>query len=307
MAEDLGTIRIDFGDPGRGPEATKAQAAKVATGAAGAMNLAQWAASIANPIVAATGEVFDAVSRIADYVQRGINNIIEATKFGGAGLTEAIRLRIQQIQQDFKQAQVLGPLYAMVLRWYRELMALLYPWRLFFSAITTALVGAIVGILKAIMPSLMPVLQAMLTLSKWIAGGIATIAEGVASAVGGLYRMMAMIAENMAAFVPGSSVQSAGLLDWMRDMADVFEATAEDNYFIDAARLLRQIANELGVAVDNVQAINRNTRPAGDDNLWINTQLRDLAAKSPLYPQRDTPGLSQPEFWHPPGSTYGTR
>lgn len=306
MAEDLGTIRIDFGDPGRGPEATKAASASAAAaGGFKVSDLTALAGEIYAPIVAGVQKVADVISGLVRYVQDGISQITEATRYGGEGLSESIQLNIQQLRQQFGQAQVLGPLYAMVLKWYREIMQLLYPWRLFLSAIMTAVTGTIVAALKALAPILKAgftgLIYATATLSDAITKSLQQAAKpgGFTTAMREYGREFVTasfveaqrgrpIAQFLAAMIGSGLLQSAGV-------AETFAGS------------MTEINTELQKALKELKDINANTKKDFEDNLWINTQLRDLAAKSPLYPQRDTPGLPQPEFWHPPGSTYGTR
>lgn len=182
-------------------------------------------------------------------------------------------------------------------------MSLLYPWRLYFSAIAAAVVGSIVGIIKALMPVIKLIFEALLSLTKMVANGFASLAEMFAHFMSGIYKAIAAVIGGIAQLIPESLMPANGALI-LRTLQGMFEMIAEQNVFWDVAKVLREIATSLGVAIDGIRDIERNTQPELEDvNLWINTQLRDLAGKSPLYP-KPTPGMPQPEFWHPPGSAY---
>ena len=264
-------------------------------------------ASMVDPMVAAIDELVSMVGNITNYVQSGINKIIDATRYGGAALGERVQVEIQRIQQDIGMANVLGPLYAQVLKWYRELMTLIYPWRIYFSAIAAAILGTVVATLNAMAPIFKQLLQVVLDITR-------TVASGVLAIVGVLKQKSDVTTEEgrksakelsdfymfTQQYPTLSLLSGATTAYWIAEMINDVDAPGLHSN-------LKSLVALLDKSLKEVEDINNKTPDQRKDSIDIfGAQLREIARKSPLYPQQGQGG-PQPEFWHPPGAPTGGR
>lgn len=280
MAEELGHIDIRFPNvPGggagdaTGPIPSKQKAgASVNVGALVASSVASFAAGALSVVTTIGSMLKNVFSGLVDYIESGVASILEKGQMSPQVMQEAIGLKMQTFQQQLQQTQVLGPLYASVIKWYRELMALLQPWRNLFSAISSFLLGALLQTLVKIMEYLNVGLEYLLAQLSDFANIVAkgfdvlsskeNIAIGTAAVVGGVTGNVGMgfaVAEELADFLPTEGIA-------------------------EIAGGLSGLAKDFKAAIDELRDINKNTKKkstGGTD--WARAQLVQLAATSQFY------------------------
>jgi hypothetical protein len=283
MAEDLGRILIDFGKLGGGgavgPEPTQT---KSEAGVGGFDIATTLRAIMGDP--AAIIKMVESVSAAMQFVEDVVSKIRESGRFAPGVMTENAAMQIQQIQQQLREAAILGPLYQMILRWYRELMRLLEPWKLLLSAIFSFLAGAILKAVSAIMSYLNSLLPAILQGMIALIAVVRDYASKIAAAP-------AMGSAMMAVQFPG--------LYWLWNQISGGNTNISGKV-ASAAGTLDVILQQLQQVLTGVMNVANNTAPAPSGADWAATQLREIASRSPLYPKAG----KTPTFWNPPGSTY---
>jgi hypothetical protein len=318
MAEDLGHIKIDFGSLSggtTGPEPTamgggmggqmETVGAAIGTafggpaGAAVGAEIGKKAVEIKDALKNALRQVVDVIQRAYQFVSQVASEFRERGKYSPEVMFENVAGKVQAIQQQVREAQVLGPLYAMVLRWYRELMRLLEPWKMLFQAILGLVAGVILATMNAILtelnkslPKLIEVLIGVLdVLIEW-SGYL-----GKASQIATTYLFTA--GANLIP-LPGSSV--VGYL--------IGNAVGQKvgGVMTGVQAPLAAISGVMQSVLQGINQIATNTAPQGNGADWAASQLREIASISPLYgitgqPAYATPGGQAP-FFRPPGSTY---
>jgi hypothetical protein len=325
MAEDLGHIKIDFGSLNTGPDATRTQGAAAGAGraggggggslygTAGAMIGAAYAGPAGAQIGAVAGEK---IGEIVEWVQNAGKKIIETVqkayafivstaqqfrergKFSPEVMFENVANKVQAIQQQVREAQVLGPLYAMVLRWYRELMRLLEPWKLLLQSLLALLAGSILAVFTAVLTQLNKALPAIL--------------RGIISILDVLQQVTNFTARNASSVASGAISAVSPALGYLGVLGNLLGITTPQsmmkNTIIGVANSLGQIIPVLQSSLQGILQIATNTAPPISGNVWAESQLREIAAISPLYRTTGQPGYATPggqaPFFRPPGSTY---
>lgn len=315
MAEDLGHIKIDFGDMGTGPEPTRSEGeggGSILTRAGATIGMAL-GGPVGAAIGAAVGKLIDkimevvgkALRQIIDLVQKAYRFVESAAqqfrergKYSPEVMFENVAAKVQQIQQQVREAQVLGPLYAMVLRWYRELMRLLEPWKMLFQAILAFITGTILAVFNAILTQLNKALPAILQ-------GIITILE-ILQAISGFFALFGNKIASVGTFLANPAMGLGGMIGQALGMTT--PTSVLGNVFSSVGASVFQITTQLQSVLQGITQIANNTAPQGNGADWAASQLREIASISPLYgitgqPAYATPGGQAP-FFRPPGSTY---
>lgn len=296
MAEDLGRILIDFGKLGGGGGAVGPQPTQTQPGpGAGGFDIATTlraimgdpSAIIKVAVDAALGlfrNMVEIVRSAMRFIEDTVADIREAGKFAPGVMMENAAMQIQQMNQQLREAKILGPLYQMILRWYRELMRLLEPWKLLLSAIFSFLAGALLATINAVMSYLNAMLPAII---KGLMAVIATIRDYTSTLAAAPSGVSAGLAVNY----PGLNA----LWNWVTGGGTNISAkVASAAGVLDAIlQQMQQVLTGVGNIVNNTAAT-----PSGAD--WAATQLREIASRSPLYPKAG----KTPTFFNPPGSTY---
>lgn len=315
MAEDLGHIKIDFGDMGTGPEPTRSEGeggGSILTRAGATIGMAL-GGPVGAAIGAAVGKLIDkimevvgkALRQIIDLVQKAYRFVESAAqqfrergKYSPEVMFENVAATVQQIQQQVREAQVLGPLYAMVLRWYRELMRLLEPWKLLFQAILAFITGTILAVFNAIFTQLNKALPAIIQ-------GIITVLE-ILQVIAGLLATSGKTVANILPFMVSPVFGVGNLIQ--QALGFTTPASVLGNVFTSVGASVFTISSQLQGVLQGITQIANNTAPQGNGADWAASQLREIASIAPLYgitgqPAYATPGGQAP-FFRPPGSTY---
>lgn len=156
MAEELGHIDIRFpgvvgggaGDT-TGPLPSKMKLPDMGGMVGGIVKAAM--SSFAGLAAFALSNIGNAIASTMDFVHDKIASIQESGKFAPEVIKENVAMKLQDLQNQFQEAKLLGPLYGTILKWYRELMQMIQPWKVLFSTIASAVVGIILTILKSVM------------------------------------------------------------------------------------------------------------------------------------------------------------
>lgn len=308
MAEDLGTIRLAIGSPsGGGPDPTKAAGAGVgAVGFAGMVDGKFVSGLIAKiqPVTAGIIEGIRAIIRnirwVADKIESGIQDITEASKWSATAIVEVANNRLLAVQQQFQSAQILGPMYAMVLKWYRELMVLLQPWKIYFQAMLAFMTGALIQSVLALAPLLRLMFRAIVDATLTITQFLVDTAE-----TGGSYGpQLTQFSQFLDALGYGLSMMNpsetgailwSSRLQWLSSL--IGQGAETSNSMSAAAEALRKLQEELTRVLVQAEQINSNTRKKeefrGAD--WIVNELRLIAQGSNPYYRQGQPGGQ--DFW----------
>lgn len=276
MAEELGHIDIRFpSTPGggagdvTGPLPTKMRmpnmGAQIATMMAGPIG------AIASVVQSGISNMVSRLGNLSGDLREVVTRLSDTGKFSPEVVGETVALQMQELTNQMQEARVLGPLYATIIRWYRELMALIQPWKLLFSAISTFLVGVLMSTLKTLMQLLNRALDAILSALSSLLDSVVVITAFLTNpgafsaslrAVGStmmsdpLGRGLMMAVSSMVESLPES-----GISEMMGELTTVAIATKK--------------------AVDELREINKNTSPQPSAGLsWANTQLREILVRS---------------------------
>jgi len=316
MAEDLGHIKIDFGSLSgatTGPEPTamggggdmmQTVGAALGTafggpaGAAVGAEVGKMAGQLQDIIQNPLRQIVDVVQRAYQFVSEVASQFRERGKYSPEVMFENVAGKVQAIQQQVREAQVLGPLYAMVLRWYRELMRLLEPWKMLFQAILALVAGTILATMNSLLTQLNKSLPAILQ-------SLIEILSVMAFLVGFLGRTTQFVVNALSfqtSFVSMAAVIAEALGFGMSP------GTFAGTVMTGVQSPLAQIIEVLKTTLQSITQIATNTAPPGNGADWAASQLREIASISPLYgitgqPAYATPGGQAP-FFRPPGSTY---
>jgi len=281
MAEELGHIDIRFPSaPGgaagdtTGPLPTKISMPDMGSSIANTMRAAMGDfTAIAKMIV---GNVLAAVDSIKNFVNTTVSEIRERGKFSPDVLMENVAQQMQDLSNQFQEAKVLGPLYAMILRWYRELMQLLQPWRLLFQTLISLIAGAVLATLNKLMTVVNMGLEALLN-------GISRVLSSVAALAGILAAPGALQAVSGAA-IGGALGGNVGL---GLAIANAVADNIPDTGLSDLVRQIGKLAELTNKSIEQLRAINNNTSPQASGGLdWVGTQLREIASSSPNWSRR---------------------
>lgn len=310
MAEDLGHIKIDFGDMGAGPSATKAEekgGGDMATlGATIGMAFGPQGAAIGAIVGTVADEIAKIVPKIVEVFKKLVNIVQEAVraasergKFSPSVMMENVALKIQDITQQVREARVLGPMYTMVLRWYRELMRLLEPWKLLIQGLLSVLAGALlrtaVQILERVNTVIPPILNALISVIE-VLRGIFQLIQEYQSGIG---KVLLQLSTGL---VPGSVLNLLGLAG-VSSVSNTVGAAVGGvaSTLDDSLKMLTDILVQ-------ISQVAQNTAPQANGSDWAATQLREIASISGLYRGTAQPGYATPggqaPFFRPPGSTY---
>jgi hypothetical protein len=300
MAEDLGKIRIEFGGMGAGG-ASGPEATRKTTDEGGGLDISTIIRAVmgdvsamieivVKQVTAFIKQIVALIDQAIQFVKDTVSDIRERGKFAPGVLQESAAMQIQQLQAQFREANVLGPLYQTILRWYRELMRMLEPWRLLLSALFAVLTGVLIKTMTAILSLLnsllVAILQGIVSMVKALRDLIQYAASGAVQAAVAGSGLITAISPTGAAFVDwltgGSAAGSVG-------SAISGIAGGLDN----ALQALESILN-------GILKVAKNTTPPPAGAEWAAAQLRDISSRSPLYPAK----TGAPSFWHPPGSAY---
>lgn len=315
MAEDLGHIKIDFGDMGTGPEPTRSEGeggGSILTRAGATIGMA-----LGGPVGAAIGaavgklvdkimevvgkalrQIIDLVQKAYRFVESAAQQFRERGKYSPEVMFENVAAKVQQIQQQVREAQVLGPLYAMLLQWYRNLMRLLEPWKMLFQAILSLIAGTILAVFNAILTQVNKALPAILQ-------GIIIILE-ILQAISGFFALFGNRIASVGTFLVSPAMGLGGMIAQALGMTT--PTSVLGNVFTSVGTSVFQITMQLQSVLQGITQIANNTAPQGNGADWAASQLREIASISPLYgitgqPAYATPGGQAP-FFRPPGSTY---
>jgi len=310
MPEDLGSIKIVFPEMFGGGSTTGPLPTGGGAGAAGAASpasfvatVARTAATLGNTFTALTGVVGGFFGKLSDYansvqsmISRSISGIMEGGKYSGAVQMQAALIKMQGTLDLMSQGNMLAPLYTLVLRWYRELMAALAPVRMAISAILTAIGGVLVVAVKALAPLLVNVTKAVLsgvmTVLQYIGNINTATAQGVTGATlaGGAALTLAAIAGFFGAG-PLGSLGAMGLLTALGfgGTAIGIGATgvAVTSEFEKVKEEIRKANPILHKILEELEEANKR-RNLQNPNAWVNQQLFDLtshvtAKRTPQY------------------------
>ena len=317
MAEDLGHIKIDFGSLSggtTGPEPTamggggdmmQTVGAALGTafggpaGAAVGAEVGKMAGQLQDIIKNALRQIVDVVQRAYQFVSQVASQFRERGKYSPEVMFENVAGKVQAIQQQVREAQVLGPLYAMVLRWYRELMRLLEPWKMLFQAILALVAGTILATMNSLLTqlnkSLPAILQSLIEILSVMTFFVGLLGRGT------------QYGTNVLSF------GAAPFVSWAATLAQAVgfgmtPANFAGTVMTGVQAPLVQIIGVLKTTLQGITQIATNTAPQGNGADWAASQLREIASISPLYgitgqPAYATPGGQAP-FFRPPGSTY---
>lgn len=188
MAEELGHIDIRFpGVVGGGAgDTTGPLPSKIKLPDLGGMtgNIVKGAMSaFAGLATFAITNIGSAISATMDFVHDKIASIRDSGKFAPEVIKENVAMRLQSLQNQFQEAKVLGPLYGAILKWYRELMAMIQPWKVLFSTIASAVVGIILTILKSVMQLINSGFTSILSATEAILDAVLSSLEWLADAL----------------------------------------------------------------------------------------------------------------------------
>ena len=312
MAEDLGQIRIVFPNAFGGGSTSGAPLPK--SGGAGDVGgastgsfvqmVANTAANLGNAFTTLTSVVSGFVGKLSDYantvqsiIQRSISGIMEGGKYSGAVQMQAALIKVQGTLDTIAQGNLLGPLYTLVLRWYRELMALLAPVRMAISAIFTAIGGVLVVAVKALTPLILNLSKAVLIgvakiteyLSQQSKGTVST-ASGLTLAGGALATILGIAGlfgagplGGYGGFALGTTI-AAGLGLGAAGAAGVAISSEWEAVKADLAK----ISPELHKILEAIEKGNR-AKLSQNPNDWVNKQLFDLTKDAKSVKNRTTP------------------
>lgn len=278
MAEELGHIDIRFPNtPGggagdtTGPLPTKLKMPDI--GASIGTSMRAMAGDVSAIFKVAISAISSSISAVMDRLADVTAEMRERGKFSPDVMMENVASQLQTLSNQFEEAQVLGPLYAMVLRWYRELMQLLQPWKLLFQTIVSFLAGAIIAALSKLMQLLNAGLEGLLT-------GISSLLEGVATLAAILSAPGAV--RGVAGAVLGSATGNFGVGFALADaLADAMPDTGLSELIAKIGELAALTQN----SIDELRAINNNTSKKSTGSLdWAAAQLREIASRSSAYP-----------------------
>ena len=301
MPEDLGSIKIEFPDMFGGGSSTGPLPKSGGASGGGAVSpgtfvqtVARTAATLGNTFTALTGVVSGFVGKLSDYantvqsiISRSVSGIMEGGKYSGAVQMQAALIKVQSTLDTIAQGNLLGPLYTLVLRWYRELMALLAPVRMAISAIFTAIGGVLVVAVKALTPLILSLSKAVLIgvakLTEYLSQtstGKAQTSMGLLGAGGALMTLLGIAALVTAAPTGGASLGAYGLLaagvaTTGAGIAGIAITSEWEAVKSDLAKISPELHKIL-------EAIEKGNRKAGsqDPNTWVNQQLWDLTANA---------------------------
>lgn len=277
MAEELGHIDIRFPSaPGgaagdtTGPLPTKISMPDMGSSIANTMRAAMGDfTAIAKMIV---GNVLAAVDSIKNFVNTTVSEIRERGKFSPDVMMENVAEKMQELSNQFQEAKVLGPLYAMVLRWYRELMQLLQPWKLLFQTILAFLAGAVIATIKQLMTLVNKGLDSLLQV-------LSSMLKTLAS-----YLVETLEKPSMPARMGGKMVATA---IGQPQMADLITMVGQRALFGPVTQAVVDLAESADKALRELRGINNNTSPQASGGLdWVGTQLREIASSSPNWSRR---------------------
>lgn len=311
MAEDLGTIRVAIGGPATGgPDPTKPSG----TGAGGAIGFGGMVdgkfisglVTKLNPYVSAIMEgirsTIAAVRYVSSRIEDGVQQIMSGSKWSTTALVGVMQTRFQALQQQFQAAQILGPMYAQILKWYRELMGTMQPYKIYLQAIMSFITGTLIIAVNALAPLLRQIFRALvdatLTLTQLLLNIVQWLAEKksfykpISEATGG---PMATLTSLWGGPFASLALISKGI----SSLTGVLNETDLGS----AADALAKLQELLTQTLVQAEQINGNTKKPtefkGAD--WISGQLRQIASKSRIYPSGATAAV-QGGFWGPPGT-----
>jgi len=292
MAEELGHIDIRFPNaPGggagdtTGPLPTKASMPDIGSSISTMLRAASGDfTAIAQIIV---NNVISAVGSIKQFVDSSVAEMRERGKFSPEVMMENVAAQMQALSNQFQEAKVLGPLYATILRWYRELMQMLQPWKLLFQAIIAFLTGAILGALQKLMSYLNAALPAILNAINSLLQAISTVALTLA-APGGLRG------------AAGAAISGfmGGQVGIGMSIADAISDSIPDIGLQEMLKKVGELAELTRKSITQLQSINTNTSPQTSGGLdWVAAQLREIASRSPNFGVRKATN----PFWQTTG------
>ena len=247
---------------------------------------------VVSAILAGVKAIIDIISSLMEFVENAVSELQERGKFSGEVLKETAAMKIQATQFQIQESQSLGNLYAVVIRWYRELMAALQPVKQALGAILALVAGAVLIGLKLIVGTINFVLAPIAKIITMIAAGIGAIADwftssesqnlyggvGDASKITGFDLGLSDFAEVQSRISSGSSSAIVG------GLADVADRIKDNN--------------------DQLRELNRKTSKGNTSLDWAGAELRGLAARSGLYGSGNATPLINPGYWNPPKSRY---
>lgn len=300
MPEDLGSIKIEFPDMFGGGTTTGPLPKSGGAGGAGAaaplsfaQTVAKTAASLGNTFTALTSVVGDFVGKLSDYantvqnmISRSISGIMEGGKYSGAVQMQAALIKMQGTLDLMAQGNMLSPLYTLVLRWYRELMAALAPVRMAISAIMTAIGGVLIVAVKALTPLIMnvtkAVLSGVLTVMNYLQGTSTSTAQGVAG--GTLAAGTALTIAAIAGFFTAGPLGSLGAMGLVSALGLGATAMGIGATGVTIASQFDKFKEELAKAnpillkiLEELEDANKK-RNMQNPNAWVNQQLFDLTS-----------------------------
>jgi hypothetical protein len=255
------------------------------------------------PVVAGIIEgiraIINGIRWVADKIESGVQSITDASKWSATAIVEVANNRLLAVQQQFQSAQILGPMYAMVLKWYRELMLLLNPWKMYFQAMLTFMTGALLQAVLALSPLIRmlfhAVVDATLTITQFLVNSTKAAVDygrehlqvsqlmsqfGALLSVGPQNPLTTILGQWLK-LQGGLGEKSAGVVDWLSSAYEGF----------------KKLQDELTRVLVELEQINSNTRKKeefrGAD--WIVNELRLIAQGSNPYYRQGQPGGQ--DFW----------
>lgn len=299
MPEDLGSIKIEFPDMFGGGTTTGPLPKSGGAGGAGAaapmsfaQTVAKTAASLGNTFTALTSVVGDFVGKLSDYantvqnmISRSISGIMEGGKYSGAVQMQSALIKMQGTLDLMAQGNMLSPLYTLVLRWYRELMAALAPVRMAISAILTAIGGVLVVAVKALTPLITNIAKTVLIgvaklteyLSQTSTGRAQTV-TGLAAAGGVLMTLLGLASVVGAIPTGGASIGAYALLaSGVAVTGAGIAGIAITSEWDEVREELGKISPALLAILEEIEKGNKKTN-LQNPNAWVNQQLFDLTS-----------------------------
>ena len=258
-----------------------------------AQTVAKTAASLGNTFTALTSVVGDFVGKLSDYantvqnmISRSISGIMEGGKYSGAVQMQSALIKMQGTLDLMAQGNMLSPLYTLVLRWYRELMAALAPVRMAISAIMTAIGGVLIVAVKALTPLIMnvtkAVLSGVLTVMNYLQGTSTSTAQGVAG--GTLAAGTALSIAAIAGFFAAGPLGSLGAMGLVSALGLGATAMGIGATGVTIASQFDKFKEELAKAnpillkiLEELEDANKK-RNMQNPNAWVNEQLFDLTS-----------------------------
>lgn len=313
MAEDLGHIRIDFGDTARtGPDPktpkTATQAGAGAAAGGGMANLATLTKGALGVALMAKDVLIEQARAVFDFIRSTIASVFTKameTRFSGEVIAERVGVQMQELKQEMQSAQVLGPMYAMILKWYQELMRLLHPWKVLFQAIMAFLAGTFLSLLNALFSYLQAALPMIIDFLAGIAGFMQGMVKGfidLARSGVGAGQAFQIGSQQMAAAGLGGPAALSYLL------GGTMNTVSADPAWLSFLEDMNIVLDTLRQSLGTLKTIATNTAPAPSGAEWAAAQLREIASRSWRF--QTAAGLGnvtptmQSTFYTPPGGTY---